>query len=85
MQILVPGPHAMYVTKYATKPNKIEEIEDFEYTTKEMEIQLSERIKDTDVSEGFNSVVSALFIHNHGHVCDWSINGKIFNNDENHI
>ena len=68
MQILAPGPHTMYVTKYATKPNKIEESEDFEYTTKKMEIWLSERRKDTDLSEGFNRVISALFIHNNGHV-----------------
>ena len=65
MQILVPGPHAMYVTKYATKPNKIEESGDFEYTTKKMEIKLSERRKDTDLSEGFNIVITDLFIHNH--------------------
>ena len=58
MQILVPGSHAMYVTKYATKPNKIDESEDFEYTTKKMEIQPSERRKDINLSEG--SIESSL-------------------------
>ena len=58
----------MYVTKYATKINKIEEWEDFEYTTKKMEIRLSEKRKYTNLSECFNRVISALFIYNNGHV-----------------
>ena len=68
VQLLMPGPHVMYVTKYASKGNAEEESEDFEYTTKRMETRLLERKKETDFSEGFNRALTALFIHNGGQV-----------------
>ena len=38
IQLLMPGPHVMYVTKYASKGNAAEESEDFEFTTKKWKI-----------------------------------------------
>ena len=68
VQLLMPGPHVLYVTKYASKGNAYEESEDFEYTSKKMETRLLERRRESDFSEGFNRVITAMFIHTSGQV-----------------
>ena len=73
IQLLMPGPHVMYVTKYASKGNAAEESEDFEFTTKKMENRLSEKRKESDFSEELNRAITALFIHNSGQVVGSSI------------
>ena len=52
IQLLMPGPHVMYVTKYASKGNATEESKDFEFTIKNGKAFISK--KESNFSEGLN-------------------------------
>ena len=73
MQVLLPGPHVLYTTKYLTKGNNFEETMDFKTTFERMAKRLEEKRKENAYKEGLNRIITALFIHNSANVIGSSL------------
>ena len=63
IQLLLPGPHGTYVTKYLTKPTGNDDQYDYKKTFQKMHKGLDERTKETDYGEGFKRLLRASFLH----------------------
>ena len=64
LQILLPGPMLLYITKYLTKSNVLDDTMTFEKTLQMMINRLLEKRKPTDFGEGLSRIICASFIHN---------------------